>query len=102
MTCAGGLKPINEVAHRRALEYYLRLKAKGPAHAKWRTVSSRRAPNSHQGCKAKTCTAPSMARKTARRDGVAVARRVHFNTITPGGLKADAPEKDNVHTMRRV
>ncbi|KAH8620333.1 hypothetical protein ERJ75_000087700 [Trypanosoma vivax] len=29
-----GLKPINEVAHRRALEYYLRLKAKGPAHAK--------------------------------------------------------------------
>ncbi|KAG8339135.1 reverse transcriptase (RNA-dependent DNA polymerase) [Trypanosoma vivax] len=28
------LKPINEVAHRRALEYYLRLKAKGPAHAK--------------------------------------------------------------------
>ncbi|KAH8618718.1 hypothetical protein ERJ75_000253400 [Trypanosoma vivax] len=28
------LKPINEMAHRRALEYYLRLKAKGPAHAK--------------------------------------------------------------------
>ncbi|KAH8603226.1 hypothetical protein ERJ75_001842600 [Trypanosoma vivax] len=28
------LKPINEVAHRRALEYYLRLKAKGPVHAK--------------------------------------------------------------------
>ncbi|KAG8339812.1 hypothetical protein TRVL_09361 [Trypanosoma vivax] len=30
----GRLKPVNEVAHRRALEYYLRLKAKGPAHAK--------------------------------------------------------------------
>ncbi|CCD18511.1 hypothetical protein, conserved in T. vivax, partial [Trypanosoma vivax Y486] len=28
------LKPANEVPHRRALEYYLRLKAKGPAHAK--------------------------------------------------------------------
>ncbi|KAH8617721.1 hypothetical protein ERJ75_000349700 [Trypanosoma vivax] len=28
------LKPINEVAHRRALGYYLRLKAKGPVHAK--------------------------------------------------------------------
>ncbi|KAH8610368.1 hypothetical protein ERJ75_001106800 [Trypanosoma vivax] len=28
------LKPFNEVEHRRALEYYLRLKAKGPVHAK--------------------------------------------------------------------
>ncbi|KAG8339780.1 hypothetical protein ERJ75_001071700 [Trypanosoma vivax] len=28
------LKSINKVAHRRALEYYLCLKAKGPAHAK--------------------------------------------------------------------
>ncbi|KAH8616858.1 putative Reverse transcriptase (RNA dependent DNA polymerase) [Trypanosoma vivax] len=28
------LKPINEVARRRALEHYPRLKAKGPAHAK--------------------------------------------------------------------
>ncbi|CCD11910.1 unnamed protein product [Trypanosoma congolense IL3000] len=32
-----------------------------------------------------------------------LARRVHFNTTTPGGLKADAPEKDKkMHTMRRV
>ncbi|KAH8608905.1 hypothetical protein ERJ75_001264300 [Trypanosoma vivax] len=28
------LKPINEVTHWRVLEYYLRLKAKGPVHAK--------------------------------------------------------------------
>ncbi|KAH8610401.1 hypothetical protein ERJ75_001104200 [Trypanosoma vivax] len=28
------LKPINEAAHRRALKYYLRLKAKEPVHAK--------------------------------------------------------------------
>ncbi|KAG8341228.1 hypothetical protein TRVL_07941 [Trypanosoma vivax] len=27
-------KAINEVAHRRAMEYFLRLKAKGPEHAK--------------------------------------------------------------------
>ncbi|KAG8341649.1 hypothetical protein TRVL_07517 [Trypanosoma vivax] len=32
-----------------------------------------------------------------------LARRVHFNATPPGGLKADAPEKDKkVHTMRRV
>ncbi|KAG8340985.1 hypothetical protein TRVL_08185 [Trypanosoma vivax] len=32
-----------------------------------------------------------------------LARRVHFNITTPGGLKAEAPEKDTkVHTMRRV
>ncbi|KAH8609673.1 putative RNase H [Trypanosoma vivax] len=30
------------------------------------------------------------------------ARRVHFDITTPGGLKADAPEKDKVHNMRRV
>ncbi|KAG8339260.1 hypothetical protein TRVL_09910 [Trypanosoma vivax] len=30
----GRLRPINEVTHRRVLEYYRRLKAKGPAHAK--------------------------------------------------------------------
>ncbi|KAH8604300.1 hypothetical protein ERJ75_001734400 [Trypanosoma vivax] len=32
--CEALLKATNEVGHRKALEYYLRLKAKGPAHAK--------------------------------------------------------------------
>ncbi|KAG8339452.1 hypothetical protein ERJ75_000102900 [Trypanosoma vivax] len=32
-----------------------------------------------------------------------LARCVHFNITTPGGLKADAPEKgEKVHTMRPV
>ncbi|KAG8341669.1 hypothetical protein TRVL_07502 [Trypanosoma vivax] len=37
------------------------------------------------------------------RDATALrlTRDFHFNT-TPGNLKADAPEKDNVHPMRRV
>ncbi|KAH8620153.1 hypothetical protein ERJ75_000092300 [Trypanosoma vivax] len=93
------------MAHRRALEYYLRLKAKGPAHAK---VKDSIFPPEHPiyvrlaRVQHLYSTIGGMEK---RRDGTAlrVARRVHFNTATPGGLKVDTPEKDKkVRTMRRV
>ncbi|CCD19830.1 reverse transcriptase (RNA-dependent DNA polymerase), putative [Trypanosoma vivax Y486] len=102
--CGEGLKPTNEVTHRRALEYYLRLKAKGPVHAK---VADSIFPPEHpihvRLAKAQRLYS-TIGGMEKRRDGTAlrVARRANFNT-TPGGLKAGAPEKDKkVHTMRRV
>ncbi|KAH8610438.1 hypothetical protein ERJ75_001101300 [Trypanosoma vivax] len=99
------LKPINEVAHRRALEYYLRLKAKGPVDAK---VADSIFPPEHpiHVRLAKVQHLYSIIDSPEKPHGQTVlqwARRVHFNITTPGGLKADAPEKDKkVNTMRRV
>ncbi|KAH8616305.1 hypothetical protein ERJ75_000492300 [Trypanosoma vivax] len=99
------LKPINEVAHRRALEYYLRLKAKGPVHAK---VADSIFPPEHpiHVRLVKVQHLYSIIDKPEKPHDATVlqwARRVHFNITTSGGLKADAPEKDKkVHTMRRV
>ncbi|KAH8616321.1 hypothetical protein ERJ75_000497900 [Trypanosoma vivax] len=97
-------KPINEVAHRRALEYYLRLKAKGPVHAK---VADSIFPPEHpihvRLAKAQRMRTIIDGREKQHDAKVLQwARRVHFNTTTHGELKADAPEKDKkVHTMRR-
>ncbi|KAG8340093.1 hypothetical protein TRVL_09077 [Trypanosoma vivax] len=90
------LKPISEVAHRRVLEYYLRLKAEGPAHAK---VADSIFPPEHpiHVRLAKAQQLYSTRDDTEKPHDATVlqlARRVHFNTTTPGGLKADAPEKD--------
>ncbi|KAH8611090.1 putative Reverse transcriptase (RNA dependent DNA polymerase) [Trypanosoma vivax] len=99
------LKPINEVAHRRALEYYLRLKVKGPVHAK---VADSIFPPEHpihvRLAKAQHLySIIDSPKKTHDATVLQWARRVHFNITTPGSLKADAPEKDKkVHTMRRV
>ncbi|CCD16992.1 unnamed protein product [Trypanosoma congolense IL3000] len=103
--CEAWLKPINEVAHRRALEYYLRLKAKGAVHAK---IAESIFPPEHPihvrlaKVKHLYSTIDGMG-KQHDATVLLLARRVHFNTTTPGGLKADAPEKDKkMHTMRRV
>ncbi|KAH8612830.1 hypothetical protein ERJ75_000850500 [Trypanosoma vivax] len=101
----GRLKPINEVALRRALEYYLRLKASGPAHAK--VADSIFPPENPIHVRlAKVQHLYSIIDSTEKAHDAKVlqlARRVHFNIATPGSLKADAPEKDKkVHTMRRV
>ncbi|CCD13168.1 unnamed protein product, partial [Trypanosoma congolense IL3000] len=103
--CEARLKPINEVAHRRALEYYLRLKAKGAVHAK---IAESIFPPEHPihvrlaKVKHLYSTIDGMG-KQHDATVLQLARRVHFNTTTPGGLKADAPEKDKkMHTMRRV
>ncbi|CCD19305.1 hypothetical protein ERJ75_000432400 [Trypanosoma vivax] len=99
------LKPINEVAQRRALEYYLRLKAKGPVHAK---VADSIFPPEHSihVRLAKVQRLYSIIDSPEKSHDAKVlqwTRRVRFNTTTPCGLKADAPEKDKkVHTMRRV
>ncbi|CCD20332.1 retrotransposon hot spot protein (RHS), putative [Trypanosoma vivax Y486] len=99
------LKPINEVAHRRALECYLRLKAKGPAHAK---VADSIFPPEHPihvrlAKVQRLYSTIGSHEKPHDAKVLQLARRVHFNITTPGGLKADAPEKDKkVHTMRRV
>ncbi|KAH8610641.1 hypothetical protein ERJ75_001081400 [Trypanosoma vivax] len=74
------LKPINEVAHRRALEYYLRLKAKGPVHAK---VADSIFPPEHpiHVRLAKVQHLYSVIdspEKTTRRDGVAVGQAGSF------------------------
>ncbi|KAG8339596.1 hypothetical protein TRVL_09575 [Trypanosoma vivax] len=99
------LKPINEVAHRRALEYYLRLKAKGPVHAKVadsifppeRQIHVRLAKVQHLYSTIEGLEKPHDATV------LQLVRRIRFNTTAPGGLKADAPEKDKkAHTMRRV
>ncbi|CCD20318.1 reverse transcriptase (RNA-dependent DNA polymerase) [Trypanosoma vivax Y486] len=98
------LKATNEVAHRRASEHYLRLKAKVPTHAK---VAESIFPPEHpihvRLAKAqhlpRTIDSPE---KLHDATVLQLARRVHF-TATPGGLKTEAPEKDNkVHSVRRV
>ncbi|CCD19321.1 reverse transcriptase (RNA-dependent DNA polymerase) [Trypanosoma vivax Y486] len=99
------LKPINEVAHRRVLEYYLRLKAKGPVHPE---VADSIFPPEHpiHVRLAKVQRLYSIDDGPEKPHDARVlewARRVHFNTTTPGVLKADAPEKDKkVHTMLRA
>ncbi|KAH8616230.1 hypothetical protein ERJ75_000499900 [Trypanosoma vivax] len=99
------LKPINEVAHRRALEYYLRLKAKGPVHAK---VADSIFPPEHpihvRLAKVQHLYSIIDSPKNHTRRRRCCGRGAFlFNAATPGGLKADAPEKDKkVHTMRRV
>ncbi|KAH8610340.1 hypothetical protein ERJ75_001110800 [Trypanosoma vivax] len=99
------LKPINEVAHRRALEYYLRLKAKSPAHAK---VADSIFPPEHPihvrlAKVQRLYSTIDGAEKTHYATALQLAKRIHFNITTPGGLKADAAEKDRkVHTVRRV
>ncbi|KAG8340872.1 hypothetical protein ERJ75_001592100 [Trypanosoma vivax] len=99
------LKSINKMAHRRALEHFLRLKAKGPVHAR---VGDSIFPPEHpiHVRLAKVQHLYSIIGSPEKQhDATALqlARRVNFNTATPGGLKADAPEKDKkVHTMRRV
>ncbi|KAH8612905.1 hypothetical protein ERJ75_000847500 [Trypanosoma vivax] len=99
------LRPVNAVAHRRASEYYLRLKGKGPVHAK---VAGSVFPLEHpiHGRLAKaqhlysTIDSPEKDQEAAM---LRLARRVHFNSTTASGLKAGAPEKDRqVHTIGRV
>ncbi|KAG8339125.1 hypothetical protein TRVL_10047 [Trypanosoma vivax] len=99
------LKPPNEVAHLRALEYYICLKAKGPVPAK---VADRIFPPEHpihvRLAKAqRLCSTIGGPEMPSDATVLQLARRVHFNATTPGDLKAGAPEKDKkVHTMRRV
>ncbi|KAH8619514.1 hypothetical protein ERJ75_000163500 [Trypanosoma vivax] len=99
------LKPANEVAHRRALEYFLRLKAKGPAHAKVaESIFPHVRPN-HIGLATVQDLYGTINGPEKPHDATALqlARRVHFNATAPGGLKADAPDKNKkVNTMRRV
>ncbi|CCD21365.1 reverse transcriptase (RNA-dependent DNA polymerase), partial [Trypanosoma vivax Y486] len=99
------LEPISDVAHRRASEYYLRLKAKGPLHAKEadsifppkHPIHVRLAKVQH------LCSTIDSPEKPHDAQVLQWARRVHFNITTSCGLKADAPEKDKkVRTMRRV
>ncbi|KAH8617757.1 hypothetical protein ERJ75_000345500 [Trypanosoma vivax] len=99
------LKPINEVAHRRALEYYHCLEAKGQVHAK---VADSIFPPDHS-VHARLAKAQHLystidgTEKLHDAKVLQLARRVHFNTTAPGGLKADAPEKDRkMRTMRRA
>ncbi|CCD19406.1 retrotransposon hot spot protein (RHS), putative, (fragment), partial [Trypanosoma vivax Y486] len=102
--CTTRAKPTDEVAHRRALEYYLRLKAKGPVHAKVadssfpteRQIRIRLAKAQHLYSIIDSPEKPHDA--TASQ----LTRRVHFNITTPGDPKADAPRKDKVHAIRRV
>ncbi|CCD19529.1 hypothetical protein, conserved in T.vivax [Trypanosoma vivax Y486] len=99
------LKPINGVAHRRAFEYYRRLKAKGPVRAKVAdSIFQPEHPIHVRLAKAqRLCSTIDSPEKRHDAKVLQWARRVHFNTTTPGGLKRDAPEKDKkVHTMRRV
>ncbi|KAH8606531.1 hypothetical protein ERJ75_001504500 [Trypanosoma vivax] len=99
------LKPINEAVRRRALEHYLRLKAKGPTHAK---VADSIFPPEHpirvKFVKAqRLCSTIGGTEKPHDATALQLAMRVRFNTATPGGLKADAPDKDKkVHTIGRV
>ncbi|KAH8609116.1 putative Reverse transcriptase (RNA dependent DNA polymerase) [Trypanosoma vivax] len=99
------LKPISEVAHRRALEYYLGLKDKGLVHTK---VADSIFPPEHpiHVRLAKVQHLYSIIDSPKKPHDATVlerTRRVHFNITTPGGLKADVPKKDKkVHTMRRV
>ncbi|CCD21331.1 hypothetical protein, conserved, partial [Trypanosoma vivax Y486] len=99
------LKPINEAAHRRPLEHFLRFKAKGLVHAK---VADSIFPPEHP-IHARLANAQHLysanegPEKPHDAKVLQLCRLVHFNITTPGGLKADAPKKDKkVHTMRRV
>ncbi|CCD15256.1 unnamed protein product [Trypanosoma congolense IL3000] len=102
--CEARLKPINEVAHRRALEYYLRLKAKESTQEKIaESIFLPEHPIHVRLAKVKHLYSIDGTGKQHDATVLKLARRVHFNTTTPGGLKADAPEKDKkMHTMRRV
>ncbi|KAH8605242.1 hypothetical protein ERJ75_001636200 [Trypanosoma vivax] len=99
------LKPINEAVRRRALEYYLCLKAKGPTHAK---VADSIFPPEHpirvRLAKARhLCSTIGGTEKRHDATLLQLVMRVRFNTAAPGGLKADAPDKDKkAHTMRHV
>ncbi|KAG8345929.1 reverse transcriptase (RNA-dependent DNA polymerase) [Trypanosoma vivax] len=98
-------KPINGVACWRALEYFLCLKAKGPAHAKVAEAIFPSEQTIHvRLVKAQHLYSTIDGTEKPHDAGVLqLARRVHFNITTPGGLKADAPEKDKKgHTKRRV
>ncbi|KAG8340174.1 hypothetical protein TRVL_09000 [Trypanosoma vivax] len=99
------LKTVNEVAHLRALEYYLRLKAKGSVHAKVvDSIFPHEDPIHPRLAKAQHLySIVDNPQKPHDATVLQLDRRVHFNTTTPGGLKADAPEKNKmVHTVRRV
>ncbi|KAH8617459.1 putative Reverse transcriptase (RNA dependent DNA polymerase) [Trypanosoma vivax] len=96
------LKPINDAGHRRALGHYLRLKARGPVHAK--VAGSIFLPNRpihvRLGKLQHLYSTIDSPEKTHDATVLQWARRVHFNITTPWGLKADAPEKDKkVNTM---
>ncbi|KAG8340217.1 hypothetical protein TRVL_08951 [Trypanosoma vivax] len=81
------------------------MKAKGPVHAK---VAESIFPPEHpihvRLAKVQHLYSPiDGMEKPHDATVLQLARRVHFNTTTPGGLKADAPEKDKkVHAMCRV
>ncbi|KAG8344892.1 hypothetical protein TRVL_04283 [Trypanosoma vivax] len=99
------LKPINGVAHRRALERYLRLKAKGLVHAKVAEsiFPHERAIRVRLSTAQRLCGTIDGPEKPHDATVLQLARRAHFNTTAPGGLKAEAPEKgEKVDTMRRV
>ncbi|CCD19515.1 reverse transcriptase (RNA-dependent DNA polymerase), partial [Trypanosoma vivax Y486] len=99
------LKPINEVAHRRALEYYLQLKAKGPVHAKVADSIFPPEPPIHVRLAKvqRLYSTIDIPEKPHEATALQWARCVHFNATMPGALKAGAPEKDKkMHTMRPV
>ncbi|KAH8609172.1 hypothetical protein ERJ75_001258200 [Trypanosoma vivax] len=88
-----------------ALEYYLPLKAAVPMHAK--VAGSIFPPGQPIHVKLarvrRLYSIIDSPEKTQDATALQLVWRVHFNTDTPGGLKADAQEKDKkVHTMRRV
>ncbi|SCU70140.1 RNase H, putative [Trypanosoma equiperdum] len=99
------LKSINDVVNRRVLEYYLRLKAKETTHAQLFDSIFQLEHLAHVRLAMvqllySTIDCPE---KTHDVTVMWLARRFHFNTNEPGGLKADELEKDKkVHTMRRV
>ncbi|KAH8612253.1 hypothetical protein ERJ75_000907900 [Trypanosoma vivax] len=99
------LKPINELAHRRALEYYLCLKAEGPTHAK---VAESIFPAEHpirvRLAKAQhLCSTIGGTEKRHDATLLQLVMCVRFNTAAPGGLKADASDKDKkAHTIGHV
>ncbi|KAH8604750.1 hypothetical protein ERJ75_001686500 [Trypanosoma vivax] len=81
------------------------LKAKGPTHAK---VADSIFPPEHpihvRLAKAqRLCSTIGGTEKRHDATALQLAMRVRFNAATPGGLKADAPDKDKkVHTIGRV
>ncbi|KAG8341347.1 hypothetical protein ERJ75_000665800 [Trypanosoma vivax] len=90
------LKPINEVARRRALEYYLRLKVKEAMHAMVvETIFPPEHPIHIRLAKVhRLNTIIDRATEPDNEKVLQLARRVHLNITAPGGLKASAPEKD--------
>ncbi|KAH8606646.1 hypothetical protein ERJ75_001492400 [Trypanosoma vivax] len=88
------LKPINEVAHRRVLEYYLRLKAKGPVHPEVATASSRPSTQSTSGLRrCSACTASMMAPKNHTTRGCWSGPGVFTSTPPHRCSQGDAPER---------